>query len=357
MLPGRRVRRMTGRVAFAIVLLASVPTQAGVLPEPEEAPEWKISAWLNGDPGTLGQHRGRVVLIEFFQLWCPGCNAFSIPLFQRWHDRYGEREDVLVVSIHSVFEGHEYQSPDRLRRFVEDRGIRHPVGIDAFPTPDAETPETMERFDTDGTPHVFIVDKNGEIVFSHFGAFAVAPVEAFVDRLLREEVPLPRGPKARPVVRKDPELSGRYTLTFRQTEKSCGRPLSPLKVPVDLEVLEDEIQVRSPRGFMDYHELTAGYDARAGTFQSTLDRWERVGDAEVSVSLRLDGRFVAGTRPPEFEFRLTLDKSADRPGWDCHVEAEGEGRRSRRNPAIRRRVRDPRTPESAAPSAVGGGGS
>jgi thiol-disulfide isomerase/thioredoxin len=172
--------------ALCCLALATV-AQAGVLLQPEPAPEWTVSEWLNGNPGPLSRSRGKVVVIEFFQLWCPGCNHFSIPLFKRWHEQYANRDDVLVVSIHTVFEGHEYQTPERLRQFVREHEILHPVGIDAFERPGDTFPITMEAYETLGTPHVAIVDKEGQLRFSHFGSFDEAAVEAFIERLVKEK--------------------------------------------------------------------------------------------------------------------------------------------------------------------------
>ena len=160
---------------------------SGVVLEPAKAPGWKIQEWINSDPGRLQSHKGKVVLIDFFQLWCPGCNDFSIPLFEEWEEKFGTRDDVLIVSIHTVFEGHDVQNPRRLRQFVHERGIKHPVGIDAYDPKDPKgTPITMHRFETGGTPHVAIVDKHGKLRFSHFGQFRPDVVESFIDRLLKE---------------------------------------------------------------------------------------------------------------------------------------------------------------------------
>jgi len=175
---------------FALLCLALVPgVDARFMEQPTRAPEWRIAQWINGDPGSLADHRGKVVLIEFFQLWCPGCKRFSVPLFKRWHERYGKRDDVLVVSIHTVFEGHDYQNPERLREFVEIWGIEHPVGIDTHGTEGGDVPETMTRYRTGGTPYVVIVDKSGRLRFRHLGGFDRRVVEAFIDRLLDEPTP------------------------------------------------------------------------------------------------------------------------------------------------------------------------
>ena len=235
-------QRLAPLILAGLLLGTPGPGVAGVVPEPRPAPDWVVSEWINGDPGALGQHRGKVVVIHFFQLWCPACNQFSLPVFQRWQERYGPRGDVLVVGIHTVFEGHEHQTPDRLRQFIEQKGIRYPVGIDAFGTAEPELPVTMQRFDTGGTPHIAIVDKAGQLRFTHFGRFEPAAVEFYIDRLLKETAPGGRPQAPRPV--EDPFLSGTYRVTFEQTSKSCG-PLRPgRELTLELTVYEERIHVR-----------------------------------------------------------------------------------------------------------------
>jgi len=179
------------RTALTALLCLSLVTtlDAGFVRQPAPAPEWRIAEWINGDPGSLADHRGKVILIEFFQLWCPGCKRFSVPLFNRWHERYGQRDDVLVVSIHTVFEGHDYQSAERLREFVEVWGIEHPVGIDTPGAEGGEVPETMRHYRTGGTPYVVIVDRRGLQRFRHLGGFDEQAVETFIDQLLDEPAP------------------------------------------------------------------------------------------------------------------------------------------------------------------------
>ena len=56
----------------------------------EKAPLLQISDWVQGEPTNLDQLIGRVVLIEVFQVNCPGC-FWSYPwLFHYWQDRSDE---------------------------------------------------------------------------------------------------------------------------------------------------------------------------------------------------------------------------------------------------------------------------
>ncbi len=151
-----------------------------------KAPEWVISEWINGSGTSLHDLRGKVVVVEFFQLWCPGCNKFSIPLMKEWgqtfHDEL-EAGDLKILSIHTVFEGHDYQTPERLRDFVKEKAIHHLVGIDHHNLGE-RLPETMKRYNTMGTPEVAIIDKQGIIRMQRFGGFDTDRAERLIRHLL-----------------------------------------------------------------------------------------------------------------------------------------------------------------------------
>ncbi len=187
-------------IAFALLLTllwAVTPAAAeGSPPRVDKnlgkpAPALDIDEWINGDPVTLKDLRGKVVVVDFFQLWCPGCIGFSIPLLKYWEDLYADElksGDLVVLSIHTVFEGHEHQSPERLRKFLKKKKIHHLVGIDRH-GPNSHVPETMQRYGTRGTPEMAIIDRSGKIRFQRFGGFNQEEAEHLIDALLKETPP------------------------------------------------------------------------------------------------------------------------------------------------------------------------
>ncbi len=157
------------------------------LAQARKAPEWDVSEWINGSGTTLRDLRGKVVIVEFFQLWCPGCNDFSIPLMKTWQETFADEFGagrLFMLSIHTVFEGHGFQDPKRLKVFVREKGIHHLVGIDRHEK-GSEIPETMKRYGTRGTPEIAIIDQAGNIRFQRFGRFEPRVVEEFIRKLLR----------------------------------------------------------------------------------------------------------------------------------------------------------------------------
>jgi len=153
----------------------------------QKAPGWQIAEWLNSDGGTVADHKGKVVVIDFFQLWCPGCNNFSIPLMHTWEKKYEKQAlagEILFVSIHTVFEGHKYQTPEMLKNFIKNKNITHPVGNDLH-VEGHHIPLTMLNYRTRGTPEIAIVDRNGIVRFQD-NIFDPASGEAVINQLLAE---------------------------------------------------------------------------------------------------------------------------------------------------------------------------
>ncbi len=166
---------LTRRGALAgIAAAAAVPVPPlHALPVGATAPEWDIAEWINSPPLRLQDLRGQVVVIDFFQLWCPGCKSFSIPTTLRWEEEFAQdiaEDRMKIVSIHTVFEGHRHQSVSRLRKFVAETGFGHPVGHDRHDV-DPRLPNTMILYGTRGTPEVAIVDKAGRIAYQKIGFF------------------------------------------------------------------------------------------------------------------------------------------------------------------------------------------
>ncbi len=156
------------------------------MPVPRPAPDWIISEWINGDAKTLEDLRGKVVIVDFFQLWCPGCNAFSIPLLKRWEQVFApeiEAGKLAVISIHTVFEGHDYQNPNKLKKFLKRKKIHHLVGVDRHRAGE-RVPRTMRLFGTRGTPEMAFIDQTGVIRFQEFGGFNVDRAERVLRNLL-----------------------------------------------------------------------------------------------------------------------------------------------------------------------------
>lgn len=127
------------------------------------APELDVAEWI-GTPHTLEELRGKVVLIEVFQMLCPGCVRYGIPQAQKVHRAFPK---VTVLGLHSVFEHHEAMGLEALKVFLSEFRITFPVAVDR--QDGGMLPVTMRKYGLEGTPSTLIVDQEGGLAFSHLG--------------------------------------------------------------------------------------------------------------------------------------------------------------------------------------------
>ena len=150
-----------------------------------QAPELQCTQWFNTDaPVTLAALRGKVVVIEAFQMLCPGCVSHGLPLAKKVHQALGA-QGVAVVGLHTVFEHHDAMQPHALQAFLYEYKIRFPVGVDA-PVPDSTLPSTMARWGLQGTPSLLLFDKSGRLRAHQFGNVDELQLGVFLGQLLEE---------------------------------------------------------------------------------------------------------------------------------------------------------------------------
>jgi len=147
----------------------------------QPATEFDVSEWI-GPPSPLASLRGKVVLVEAFQLLCPGCVSNGIPQAQRVQRMLPE---VRVIGLHCVFEHHEAQGPAAaLRAFMSEYRIDFPVAIDRHDG--SPIPVTMQAYALQGTPSTLLIDRAGRLRLTHFGTLADVALGAHLGQLLSE---------------------------------------------------------------------------------------------------------------------------------------------------------------------------
>ncbi|MBS0194611.1 MAG: TlpA family protein disulfide reductase [Proteobacteria bacterium] len=149
-------------------------------------PAWQVQEWLNAPAAlSLESLRGKVVLLEAFQMLCPGCVGHGIP--QALRARQTFPEDVLaVIGLHTVFEHHEAQgSAAALKAFLHENRVHFPVGIDAHADGDA-IPLTMRAYGMQGTPTLLLYDRKGRLRMQRFGTLEDMQLGAAIATLIAE---------------------------------------------------------------------------------------------------------------------------------------------------------------------------
>ena len=80
------------------------------------------SLWVQGDPTNLDQLTGRVVLIEVFQVNCPGCFSYSLPQAIDMHKKYYAK-GLTVLGIATAFEDFDKNTLENLKLLAKQNKV------------------------------------------------------------------------------------------------------------------------------------------------------------------------------------------------------------------------------------------
>jgi thiol-disulfide isomerase/thioredoxin len=152
---------------------------AGAAPAREQAtaPEFTgINNWLNSTPLTQQQLRGKVVLVDFWTFDCINCIR-TLPYVKSWHEKYKD-QGLVVVGVHTPeypFERKTENVAAAIKRF----GITYPVAQD-------NQYGTWRAYNNQYWPAAYLIDKQGRIVYTHFGEGNYDVTEAKIRELLAQ---------------------------------------------------------------------------------------------------------------------------------------------------------------------------
>jgi len=214
----------------------------------QKVPNFGVSEWVQGAPTNFDQEKDHVVLLEVFQVNCPGCFMHAIPEAIQIYNKYKD-EGVRVLGLATAFEDFDKNTLDNLKMLAETgevigetKGalsmsgqlqdgklpykIPFPLGMDnltkttgdisqekimefIYPQiPEFDTQsedyrnqiiqrvknymkskeysaETFEKFALQGTPSTILVDRKGILRDVSFGQ--TGHVDAMIQKLLQED--------------------------------------------------------------------------------------------------------------------------------------------------------------------------
>ena len=81
------------------------------------APDIQVETWVQGGPVNFSTLPGRVVLVEVFQVNCPGCFVHALPEVLHLHQSYHGR-GLSVIGLATAFEDFDKNTLENLQRLV-----------------------------------------------------------------------------------------------------------------------------------------------------------------------------------------------------------------------------------------------
>jgi cytochrome c biogenesis protein CcmG/thiol:disulfide interchange protein DsbE len=147
-LPLRRILAMALTVAALIPFTPSISASTS-----RPTPNVEVYT-AEGGAVRLADYKGRVVLIDFWASWCPPCKT-SFPALDALYREYRDRGvEVLAVNL------------DERRRDAQSFLDAHPHRLTVLYDPKGVSPQA---FGVKGMPSSFLVDRAGNIRFTHMG--------------------------------------------------------------------------------------------------------------------------------------------------------------------------------------------
>jgi len=168
----------TWSVAFAQERSVAKPIapKAAQLPFEGELPAASATEWLNSQPLTAADLRGKVVLIDFWTYSCINWRR-SLPYVRAWADKYKD-QGLVVIGVHTP-EFEFEKNVDNVRRAAKEMRIDYPIAIDSDRA-------IWSAFDNDYWPALYFVDAQGKIRHHHLGEGGYEQSERIIQQLLTE---------------------------------------------------------------------------------------------------------------------------------------------------------------------------
>ena len=84
----------------------------------EKVPNFGVSDWVQGAPTNFDQEKDHIVLVEVFQVNCPGCFMHALPEAIEIYNKYKD-DGVRVIGIATAFEDFDKNTLDNLKMLAE----------------------------------------------------------------------------------------------------------------------------------------------------------------------------------------------------------------------------------------------
>jgi thiol-disulfide isomerase/thioredoxin len=166
--------------ALVLALVGAAPAADDNAPDSHSAligkpaPEVGTGFTLHGKPATLADLKGKVVLLDFWAVWCGPCVA-TFPHLRDWNTEH-KKKGLEIVGVTTYFQTFDFdkkagqltrakdklsntQEQDMLKAFAEHHKLEHRLVM----VPREEWGKVTKEYKVQGIPTVVLIDRKGAV--------------------------------------------------------------------------------------------------------------------------------------------------------------------------------------------------
>ncbi|MEP7284370.1 MAG: TlpA disulfide reductase family protein [Chloroflexota bacterium] len=146
------------------------PDAPDITEQLEDIPNFFITTF-DGVRFTLGEQRGKIVVLNFWASWCVPCRV-EMPAFTKIWEQYKDRGVVFVgVAFNDI--------PDYSRAFAIKYNVKYPIGSDA-------NGAIGNAYQVVGLPTTLLITRDGKSQFRFVGTTSAADLRKYLDKMLAQ---------------------------------------------------------------------------------------------------------------------------------------------------------------------------
>lgn len=134
------------------------------------APELALTT-LEGESVSLTDYLDKIILVNTWATWCPGCEA-EMPELQAYVEDHAN-QDFQILAINAE------ENAAEITPFIQKMGLNFPVLLDS-------KKEVYRVFKSNHIPSSYVIDRSGIVRLAWHGPVSLEVMEYYVTPLLRE---------------------------------------------------------------------------------------------------------------------------------------------------------------------------